>query len=135
MGRLNDAPEACHVTETLRVTCNGNFEGGTGKGVFFEPLAIGASSVAALTIGPLPNGYVHCRRPRPAMRRAGDQGALATRPWLGLGLAIGRTAHHLVSPKTGMSPAAGGHHLDVECTVIFAQSKGAHGPRSNRHRL
>ena len=54
MGRLNGAPEACHVTETLRVTCYGNFERGHGKGVFFEPLAIGASSVAALTIDPLP---------------------------------------------------------------------------------
>jgi hypothetical protein len=96
MGRLNGAPEACQVTETLRVTCYGNFERGTARR-FFKPLTIGASSVAALTIGPLPNGYAHCRRPRPAMRRAGEEGALAR----GHGLAW---AWRLVAPQITWSP-------------------------------
>ena len=37
MGRLNGAPEACQVTETLRVTCNGNFERGNARAFFLSP--------------------------------------------------------------------------------------------------
>ena len=112
MGRLNDAPEACHVTETLRVTCYGNFEGGPGKGVFFEPRRLARALLP-------PSQSIPCQA---AMFTAGGRvlpcaalamrGAATAMAWLGL--AIGRTAHHLVSPKTGMSPAAGDHHLEFE---------------------
>ena len=133
MDRLNGGPEACQVTETLRVTCYGNFERGT-AGVFFKPLTIGASSVAALTIDPLPSGYAHCRRPRPAMRRAGEEGRWpAAMAWLGPGDWSHRTSRGL--PQNGYVTRCGRPPPRCRVTMIFAQSKGAHGPRSNRHRL
>lgn len=103
MGRLNDAPEACHVTETVRVTCYGNFEGGHSKGAVLPPSQSVPCRTAIFTAG----GRV---LPSAALAMRGR----CPRPRLGLALAIGRTAHHVLSPETGMSPAGGGHHLGVE---------------------
>ena len=100
MGRLNDAPEACHVTETLRVTCYGNFEGGPGKGFFLSPWRLARALLP-------PSQSIPCQtamftaggRVLPCAVRWRSGGAATAMAWLGPGDRSHRTPPGL--PQNG----------------------------------
>ena len=97
MDRVNGAPEACQVTETLRVTGYGNFQRGTARAFFLSPWRLARALLPPSQSVPCRTAMLTVGGRVPAMRRAGDEGALAR----GHGLAW---AWRLVAPQITWSP-------------------------------